>query len=492
MSSILSSFFLATVLGARLVHAAEPESAAAPPVRDQEAASAPATASVAPRAPEYARDIAPIIARSCSECHRPGGVAPFALATHEDLIRRAKTIRAVVADGLMPPWGAAMPEGSAHRFANDRSLGAEEKRTLLAWLDSDTRLLGDVSKLPPPPPPAPEWSIGPPDAVFELPREVEIRASGQMPYVNLRVPTGFTEDRWIRAWEVVPGARDVVHHVLVFAVPAGARGRADEARGFFAAYVPGNGAKRYGAEHAKRLPAGSDLLFQLHYTPNGKATVDRTRLGLVFADAPPKHEVRTAGIFDPRIEIAPGAASHREGTEITVPADLRILAWMPHMHARGKSFRAYRESGETREVLLEVPRYDFNWQFAYEYAQPVELKRGSTLGIEAVFDNSAENAANPDPSKRVRWGQQTSDEMLIGYVEYELVDPKGPDLSSRALPRDPAAQFALLDRNRNGVIDRGEGGVLVERAFERADADGDGRVTRAEFEAFVSRRNRRN
>ena len=459
------------------------------PARAEGSESAGADAA---RVPEYARDIAPIVARSCTECHRPGGVAPFTLATPDDLIRRAKTIRTVVADGLMPPWGAAMPAGSPHRFANDRSLGEVEKRALLAWLDSDARPLGDLSKLPPPPAPAPEWSIGAPDAVFELPREVEIRASGEMPYVNLRVATGFSEDRWIRAWEVVPGARDVVHHVLVFAVPAGARGRADETRGFFAAYVPGNGAKRYDADRAKRLPANSDLVFQLHYTPNGKTTVDRTRLGLVFADAPPKHEVRTAGIFDPRLDIAPGAADHREGAEITAPADLRILAWMPHMHSRGKSFRAYRESGDAREILLEVPRYDFNWQFAYEYAQPVEVKRGTRLGIEAVFDNSAANPANPDPSARVRWGQQTRDEMLIGYVEYELVDPKGADLTSGARLRDPAAQFAFLDENRNGVIDRGEGGALVARSFDAADSDGDGRVTRAEFEAFVSRRNRRN
>ncbi|MFM7259938.1 MAG: hypothetical protein ACKO3W_04975, partial [bacterium] len=394
--------------------------------------------------------------------------------------------------------------GSPHRFANDTSLSDREKQLLVSWLASPDRPLGDTSKAPVPRGPAPEWRIGKPDLVVELPREVEVKATGTMPYVNLRVETGFTEDRWVRAWEVAPTARDVVHHVLVFAVPKGARGPADESRGFFAAYVPGNGSKTYDASRAKRLPAGHDLIFQLHYTPNGRATTDRTRLGLVFADAKPTHEVRTAGLFDPKLDIPPHAADHREGAALTVPFDARILAWMPHMHNRGKSFRAYREvpraatspsdNGTARELLLEVPRYDFNWQLAYEYATPVEVTRGTVLTIEAVFDNSTANHSNPDPTARVRWGQQTTDEMLIGYIEYELVDESagaaGFGGAARGLRSDRAAQFAFLDEDGDGAIEKGEGGAVVARAFAAADTDGDGRITRAEFEAFVARRRR--
>lgn len=443
------------------------------------------------RVPEYATEVAPIVSRACGECHRAGGVAPFALETADDLARRAKTIARVVRDGTMPPWFAAPPASPAHRFSNDASLSEGEKSALLAWLESEARPIGDLSKAPPPRGPAPEWRIDTPDAVFELPQAVAVKSSGTMPYINVRVKTGFIEDRWVRAWEVAPTARDVVHHVLVFAVPPGARGAADESRGFFAAYVPGGGMRQYDESRAKRLPKGSDLLFQLHYTPNGKATSDRTRIGLVFAEAPPKHEVRTAGIFDPKLDIAPGAASHREGAAITVPADARLLSWMPHMHLRGKSFRAYRESNGVRETMLEVPRYDFNWQLSYDYAQPPLVPRGTVLGIEAVFDNSSANPANPDPAARVRWGQQSTDEMLIGYIEYELVEGGAAiGEGARARLRDRASQFAFLDEDGDGAIERGEGGELVARAFDAADADGDGRVTRAEFDSFVARRRR--
>jgi hypothetical protein len=474
----------------------------------------PATATK-PSTPTYATDIAPLIMRSCTECHRAGGVAPFSLETSDDLTRRAKNILRVIRDGTMPPWFAEMPDGSPHQFKNDPSLTDHEKELIARWLESSDRPLGDATKLPTPRGPAPEWQIGKPDLVMELPREVEIKASGTMPYVNLRVSPGFTEDRWVRAWEVAPTARDVVHHVLVFAVPKGARGPADESRGFFAAYVPGNGSKIYDATRAKRLPAGHDLVFQLHYTPNGRATVDRTRLGLVFAEKPPEREVRTAGIFDPKLDIPPGAADHREGAALTVPFDARILAWMPHMHNRGKSFRAYRELPNSsdaspnessakssdksldaaRELVLHVPRYDFNWQLAYEYEKPLEVKRGTVLSIEAVFDNSAENSANPDPTKRVRWGQQTTDEMLIGYIEFELLSDAVGETTTlggqpRGIRRDRAAQFAFLDDDGDGVIEKGEGGVLVARAFKSADADNDGRITRAEFDAYLAKRGR--
>ena len=356
-------------------------------------ASAPGTG-----APVYATDVVPIVAARCTECHRANGIAPFSLESPDDLVRRATTVARAIRDHSMPPWFASPAATPAHRLKNDASLSAAEQSTLLAWLASADHPLGDLSKAPAPRGPAPAWRIGTPDAVFELPHAVDIEAEGQMPYVNLRVDTNFTEDKWVRAWEVAPTAREVVHHVLVFAVAGG---------------------------RAKRLPKGASLVFQLHYTPNGKATADRTRIGLVFADAPPapEHEIRTAGIFDRRLDIPPNAANHPEGASITLPADVRVLSWMPHMHTRGKSFRAYAQSGDAREVLLDIPRYDFNWQLSYDYATPVELKRGTTVGIQATFDNSKENPANPDPSKRVRWGQQTTDEMLIGYVEYEL--PKG-------------------------------------------------------------------
>jgi hypothetical protein len=224
----------------------------------------------------------------------------------------------------------------------------------------------------------------------------------------------------------------------------------------------------------------------------------------VFAESAPQHEVRTAGIFDAKLDIPPNNASHAEGTSITVPADIRILSWMPHMHTRGKSFRASMthpssstdEGGvvsETRrsEILLDIPRYDFDWQLSYDYETPVDVAKGATLTIDATFDNSADNAENPDPTQRVRWGQQTTDEMLIGYLEYELRDGGAPIGGGRVrdVVADRARQFAAFDEDGDGAIERNEGGPAVRRSFDAADADHDDRVTRAEFDLFVSRSN---
>jgi len=213
--------------------------------------------------------------------------------------------------------------------------------------------------------------------------------------------------------------------VLIFVQEKGQRRpREDGERGgFFAAYVPGNNSIVYPEGFAKPLPAGSRLLFQIHYTPNGAATRDQIRIGLLFARESPRYIVRTSGIADHRLSIPPGADNHAESGTIPVPRDVKLLAFMPHMHVRGKAFRyeAIFPNGDTR-TLLEVPRYDFNWQLAYRYAEPSALPAGSKVRAIGWFDNSDKNPANPDPTKTVRWGPQTSDEMLLGYVEYYFPD----------------------------------------------------------------------
>ena len=197
------------------------------------------------------------------------------------------------------------------------------------------------------------------------------------------------------------------------------RDRGEGAGGYWAAYVPGNASHRYAEGFAKKLPAGATLSFQIHYTPNGRATTDQLKLGLTFAKAPPRYAVHTAAVVNTRINIPSGAANHVEVAERTLPADVNITAYMAHMHVRGKAFKfeVTPPGGET-EVLLDLPRYDFNWQLRYEYAQPKFLPRGSRVRITAVFDNSEDNPANPDATKNVRWGEQTYDEMMIGYFEY--------------------------------------------------------------------------
>ena len=372
----------------------------------------------------YHNRISRLVQTNCQECHRAGGVAPFALETFEQVTAKSGMIRKMVDRGLMPPWFAAAPAAGEHSpWGNDRSLAARDRADLLGWLNAG-KPLGEAKDAPQPRTFPKEWEIGTPDAVVQIPRAIEVKAEGTMPYQQVSVETGFTEDKWVRGFEVQPTAREVVHHVLIFVQEPGqgrGRGENDETGGFFAAYVPGNNHIIYPDGFAKPLAAGARLRFQIHYTPNGTATRDQIKLGLLFAKEAPQHIVHVAGIADHRLSIPPGAAHHPETAVIPIPAEVKLLAFMPHMHVRGAAFRyeAILADGTVR-TLLDVPRYDFNWQLSYRYAEPPTLPRGSKIRATAWYDNSANNPANPDPTKTVRWGPQTYDEMMLGYVEYFL------------------------------------------------------------------------
>jgi hypothetical protein len=377
----------------------------------------------------YHNRISRLLQANCLECHRQGGVAPFALESYEQVTAKAGMIRRMVERGLMPPWFAGKPTNGAHSpWLNDRSLAERDRTDLLAWLASG-KPLGNPADAPLPRRWPSEWQIGTPDAIYQIAQPIDVKASGTMPYQNVIVDTGLAEDKWVTAIEVQPTAREVVHHVLVFARDPASRARNDAAPrirndddgtgGFFAAYVPGNNHVTYPDGFAKPLPAGSRLHFQIHYTPNGTATKDQVRIGLKFAKGEPKHVVQVAGIANVRLNIPPGVDNHAVAGSIPVPREVKILGFMPHMHVRGKSFRydVLLPDGSAR-MLLEVPRYDFNWQLAYRYAEPITIPAGSKIRATGWFDNSANNPANPDPTKSVRWGPQTTDEMMLGYVEY--------------------------------------------------------------------------
>ena len=392
----------------------------------------------------YHGRISRIVAQHCVECHRDGGVGPFPLDTYDDLVAHAAMVREVIERGIMPPWFAAPtppdPEtGLVHTpWANDRSLAEAEKRDLLAWL-SGGRPAGDPADAPVARTYPEGWQIGTPDAVFEFAEPVAVPATGVMPYQTVIVETHLPEDRWVRAIEVQPGDRNVVHHALIhLAGPDDAADPRDEAArergGYWGEYVPGQNTLVYSAGFAKRLPKGARLRFQMHYTPNGKATTDRTRVGVIYAKEPPQHEVRVAGIVNPRISIPPGVADHREEASLRLPFDATIMGFLPHMHVRGKACRYELIRGDgSRTTLLDIPRYDFNWQLLYRRHEPLPLKAGDTLVFTAWYDNSDGNPANPDPTKTVRWGPQTFDEMHLGYVEYFIpgVAPGDPQPSLR-------------------------------------------------------------
>jgi Ca2+-binding EF-hand superfamily protein/mono/diheme cytochrome c family protein len=391
----------------------------------------PAQKAIASTPVTYHRDIARILQSNCVECHHKGGVGPFALDSYEAVIEHAGMIRKQVERGAMPPWFAAPLEGLAHSpWSNDRSLSERDRADLLAWLGSD-RAKGDVADAPKPRVFPSEWSIGKPDAIIAAAKPISIKAEGTMPYQHVTVTTDFPEDRWVRGYEILPTAREVVHHVIVSVHEKGSkvRGGGEEgSQGYWAAYVPGNTKQVYPEGFARKLPAGATVSFQIHYTPNGKAVEDTMRMGLLFAKEPPKYVIHTTALPNARISIPPGEASHVEVAQRTLPTDVNVMAWMAHMHVRGKAFKfEVTLPGGKTEVLLDIPKYDFNWQLRYDYAVPHFLPRGSTVKITAVFDNSTGNPANPDPTKTVRWGQQTFDEMMIGYMEHYT--PLNPEVA---------------------------------------------------------------
>jgi hypothetical protein len=404
------------------------------------------------RIPTFSKDVAPILYKNCAGCHRPGEIGPMALLTYADVRPQAKAIRDEVGDGYMPPWHADPKHG---KFANDRSLSAAERETLLRWANNGAPE-GNPNDLPPVPKFTDGWMVGQPDLVLTLP-EYKVPADGFVEYEYLEVPVDIPEDRWISGLEVRPGNREVVHHVIVHArppqaerrpsavrlgegmdVPAGQTGGRDEgetkrARGLsryprpqrtgvaIGGFAPGTSTMTFEPGKAMLLRKGSTIVVQMHYTTSGKEAVDRTKIGLFFAKEPPKEEMRFANLSNGNFVIPAGAPDYAVNAEMTVTADLTLYRLLPHTHLRGKSWHYTATYPDGRsEVLLSVPRYDFNWQTDYVFAQPLKLPKGTKIRAVAHYDNSAANKSNPDPKVDVRWGDQTWEEMMFTAFVYSI------------------------------------------------------------------------
>ena len=380
--------------------------------------TAAAPAATAP-VPTFAKDVAPILYKNCTDCHRPTMFAPMSLLTYDEVRPWARAIKQRVSRREMPPWHADSAPGV---FKNDPRLAQKDIDTIAAWVDGGAPL-GNAKDLPP----APNyndggWTIGTPDLVLTMPEEYHIPADGLVPYLNFRIPTGLTEDKWIQAYEFRPSNRGIVHHIVASAVPANSQPNAvDEAgggRNSIGNLVPSRPGVVLPQGVAKLLPANSEIVLQMHYTTNGTPQSDRTSVGLVFAKQPPKQVVGGGGGGTNNTFVIPaGAANYEVSAKRKLPEDTTLLAMMPHMHVRGKdmTYIAHYPDGRT-ETLLSVPRYDFRWQTTYELAQPKVLPKGTELEVIAHFDNSAGNKDNPDPTHDVRWGDQTWEEMMIGSM----------------------------------------------------------------------------
>lgn len=367
----------------------------------------------------YAKHVSRILHKRCADCHRPGTAAPFSLLTFDDANEWSDMIVETVIDRRMPPWDVDPRHGD---FRNDLRMPQKEIDTLTAWIDNG-KPLGNKADLPETPVYESDWMIGEPDVIFDMPREYAVQAAGTVEYQYFITKTDFDRDVWVKASEARPGNWSVVHHIIGFVRtgPNQQIGRLPIVAGF----APGEEPTSYPDGIGFRLPKGAEIVWQVHYTPTGKTEKDRSQIGFILCDEQPERDVQTVGMIKADFVIPPGAENHRAFISQKFSKDSELLSLMPHMHLRGSKFRytAVYPSGK-REILLNVPNYDFNWQHRYLLRTPKFIPKGTTIECVGYFDNSEENPGNPDPTATVYWGDQTWEEMMIGWYEAIEARPK--------------------------------------------------------------------
>jgi hypothetical protein len=370
----------------------------------------------------YSKTIAPLLEQKCVSCHREGGGAPFAMSSYQIVRGFSPMMREVIRVKRMPPWHADPHYGT---FQGDRSLTVAQAQTLVHWVEAGAPRGSGPDPLLQVNPDLAQWKHGPPDLILDVP-EFDIPASGTIDYQYPRLKNPLGHDAWIAAIELHPGNKQTVHHILTFlddrAVnrsPAGSRQGNIQVGG----YAPGMSPVVFQPGTGMYLPKDADFVFQMHYTANGQAMTDHSQVGLYFLKEPPKYAIHTGMVAKYRFTIAPGEPSHTEVSEKVWDRDAIVYAIMPHAHVRGKAAKmtAYFPDGR-EQVLLNVPRYDFSWQTDYVFTQPLIVPKGTKFVFEMTWDNSAQNPGNPDPTKAVHWGDQTWDEMGIGFVNFRYAD----------------------------------------------------------------------
>ena len=446
-------------------------------------------AAPAAAAPTFNKDIAPIFYANCTSCHRPGEIAPMSLLTYKDARPWAKAIATKVTDGTMPPWHADPRYG---QFVDARQLTDAQKSTITKWVAAGAPD-GNAADLPAAPSYNDGWNITP-DVVLSMTEDYPIPATGEVPYQYMVVPANFAEDRYISDWEIRPGDRRAVHHILLyllapkevveaqmkrqqqamlnrmFGAPPAANGAprpvppfefaccvqipdgqsggrplpkeqqkdlgpnyrprpAGMAQGM-GGFSPGGSIRHFPEGMGMRIPAGYSLVFQMHYTTYGKATTDRSKIGLKFAKTTPKTILNTMALINASLSIPPGEPNYTIDNEMKFNRDTVIYSLVPHTHVRGTGWHYEVTYPDGRkEVVLSVPKYDFNWQHEYVFTQPLRLPAGSKLYAKAWYDNSARNKSNPDPTKQVTWGDQTWEEMM--YTSITFFNPPAPQTAAQ-------------------------------------------------------------
>jgi len=416
----------------------------------------------------FYKDVLPVLQKNCQTCHRPGEIAPASFLSYETTRPWAKAIKTAVLAKKMPPWFADSHFGE---FANDRSLSEADIHTLVSWVDAGAPE-GDPKAAPRPVEWVEGWRIGKPDAVISMPIEYHVPAKGTIDYQYIVIPTGFTEDKYVQLAEARPGNTKLVHHIIAFVREPGNpwmkdakpgvpyapkepelspedQKKQDEAMAklpgipfpgdFLVAYAPGTVPEVIKPGRAKLIKAGSDLVLQMHYTANGSEGTDISKIALVFSKTPPAERMLTINSANVTFSIPPGAADTEVDSKMTLQQDATLVNLLPHMHFRGNSFeyRAIYPDGK-KEVLLRVPHYDFNWQLTYSLAREKKLPKGTVIECEAHFDNSPNNRFNPDPTKEVHYGEQTWEEMMIGF--FDVAVPMNTTANDMMFPKHPQEQ----------------------------------------------------
>jgi peroxiredoxin len=445
----------------------------------------------------FCKEVAAVLNRHCVECHRKGEIAPFGLTDYDEVRGWADTMLETIEDGRMPPWHASPKYG---HYANARFMSDDEKKILRDWVAGGMPF-GDVKDMPKPPSFRKGWHLPKiPEAVYEMRKKpFVVPKEGVVEYQYFVVDPGFKEDKWITGAQVLPGNRSVVHHAIVFIRPPD--GSNFQGIGWLTAYVPGQRINMLPPGRGRKVPAGSKLVFQMHYTPTGSVQEDVSKVGLIFGkDEEITHEVFTLIGIDQEFEIPPNTKDFPVSAKVRrIPPQAELLAIAPHMHLRGKSFRLFMKQKEKSEILLDVPNYDFNWQHIYELSQPMKLDAIDSLEFTVKFDNSEENPFNPDPNEYVTWGDQTWEEMAIAF--FEVAEPRKKKAKAKQKPKRQkkpteaerkqrvdkfvAAFMKRFDKNKDGQVDLDEVPLAAQRYGRIRDRDGNGVIQREEIERLV-------
>jgi len=458
------------------------------------AAQTPTSAS----SPTFNKDIAPILYQNCAICHRAGEVAPFPLLTYQDASKRAKLLATVTERRYMPPWKAEHGYGE---FANERRLTDEQIAKIRSWADAGAPE-GNPADKTAAPVFADGWLGGQPDKVLTLPSKYSLAADGPDQFQCFVVPMNLDRDAYVSGLEFRPENRRIVHHVLVFLDPNNAARSMANSEGQYPCFggpkfqgaliggwAPGSVPLADSEPGLRPIPKNSDLVIQIHYHPSGKPEVDRSSLGLRLTDRPGSRGRTALILFNRRLDIAPGDAHHVVKASLVMPKDVQLFGIAPHAHYLGKEMKiaAYLPDG-SEKPLIWIKDWDFNWQGAYQYAKPVALPKGTRIEMEYVYDNSEKNPRNPaHPPVRVKWGEQTTDEMAVAFLSVNLPPDEIAEFQQEIiaqyleqilaqgatledLPPELSAQqrqsltlaFNLFDANRDGKLDAGESAAVLQ------------------------------